>query len=152
MAGEAARLRDGDDRHTRAFVHEVRRFYPFTPFLGGRAVRDLIFQDTEIPVGTLVLLDVYGQDHDPALWEDPYVFRPERFLDREIGAFDLIPQGGGDPRTGHRCPGELITIALLGTFAQRLARLNYYVPPQNLAIDLSRIPARPADGMRIVVP
>ena len=54
--------------------------------------------------------------------------------------------------TGHRCPGELITIALLGTFAKRLARLNYYVPPQDLAIDLSRIPARPADGMRIVVP
>ena len=30
------------------------------------------------------------------------------------GEFDLIPQGGGDPRTGHRCPGEQITIALLG--------------------------------------
>jgi fatty-acid peroxygenase len=148
----AARLRMDDDRYTRAFVHEVRRFYPFAPFLGGRAVRDLIFDGVEIPAGTLVLLDVYGQNHDPELWPDPYAFRPERFLDREIGAFDLIPQGGGDPRTGHRCPGELITVALLGTLARRLAELDYYLPPQDLTIDLSRIPAKPADGVRIVVP
>jgi fatty-acid peroxygenase len=130
----------------------VRRFYPFTPFLVGRAVRDLRFQGQDIPAGTLVLLDVYGQDHDPGLWEQPYAFRPERFLGRSIGGYDLIPQGGGDPRTGHRCPGELITIAVLGALVRRLARLKYYLPPQNLSIDLSRIPARPADGLRIVVP
>jgi fatty-acid peroxygenase len=99
-----------------------------------------------------VLLDVYGQNHDPALWERPYEFRPDRFIGRQIGEFDLIPQGGGDPRTGHRCPGERITIALLGTLAQRLARLDFYLPPQDLDIDLSRIPARPTSGVRIVVP
>jgi fatty-acid peroxygenase len=148
----AAGLRAGDERFTRAFVHEVRRFYPFAPFLGAHAVRDLIFQGVEIPRGTLVLLDVYGQNHDAALWPDPYDFRPDRFLDSEIGPYDLIPQGGGDPRTGHRCPGEQITVALLGTLAERLARLDHYLPPQNLEIDLSRIPARPASGVRIVVP
>jgi fatty-acid peroxygenase len=145
-------LRDGDQDFTLAFVHEVRRFYPFTPLLGGRAVRDLTFNGQPIPRGALVLLDVYGQDHDPDLWPEPYTFRPERFLDRPIGEFDLIPQGGGDPRTGHRCPGEQITIALLGTLAQRLARLNYYLPPQNTTIDLARIPAKPRSGIRIVVP
>jgi fatty-acid peroxygenase len=146
-----SRLRD-DDEYTRAFVHELRRFYPFAPFLGGRATRDLFFQGEPIPAGTLVLLDIYGQHHDPALWEEPYAFRPDRFLGREIGDFDLIPQGGGDPRTGHRCPGEKVTIAVLGTLVQRLARLNYYLPPQNPDIDLSRIPARPRSGIEIVVP
>ncbi|MEU4419359.1 cytochrome P450 [Actinoplanes sp. NPDC024001] len=146
------RLRDGDDEYTRAFVHEVRRFYPFAPFLGGRAVRDLFFQGEPIPAGTMVLLDVYGQHHDPDLWEEPYAFRPERFLGREIGDFDLIPQGGGDPRTGHRCPGEKITIAVLGTLVQRLAALDYYLPPQNTDIDLSRVPALPRSRIRIVLP
>jgi fatty-acid peroxygenase len=145
-------LRAADTDFTRAFTHEVRRFYPFTPFLAGRAARDLTLQGQAIPAGTLVLLDVYGQNHDPALWERPYEFRPDRFIGRQIGEFDLIPQGGGDPRTGHRCPGERITIALLGTLAQRLARLDYYLPPQDLDIDLSRIPARPTSGVRIVVP
>ncbi|WP_433375899.1 cytochrome P450 [Actinoplanes sp. CA-142083] len=140
------------DEYTAAFTHEVRRFYPFTPFLGGRARRDLLFQRVAIPRGALVLLDVYGQHHDPRVWPEPYEFRPERFLRRPIGEFELIPQGGGDPRTGHRCPGEQITVAVLGTLAQRLARLEYYLPPQDLTIDLARIPARVRSGPRIVVP
>jgi fatty-acid peroxygenase len=150
--GNRARLRAGDDDFTKAFVDETRRFYPFAPFLGGRATRDLLFQRAQIPAGALVLLDVYGQHHDPRVWPEPYEFRPERFLGRPIGEFELIPQGGGDPRTGHRCPGEKITIALLGTLVQRLAKLDYYVPPQNMRIDLSRVPARPASGPTIVVP
>jgi fatty-acid peroxygenase len=147
-----AALRTGDDEATTAFVHEVRRFYPFAPFLGGRAVRDLTFEGVDIPKGTLVLLDVYGQNHDPLMFPEPYEFRPERFAGRPIGEFDLIPQGGGDPRTGHRCPGEQITVALLGTLAQRLAQLDHYLPPQDLSIDLSRIPAKPASGVQIAVP
>ncbi|GLY01332.1 cytochrome P450 [Actinoplanes sp. NBRC 101535] len=145
-------LRAGDEEHIRAFVHEVRRFYPFAPFLGGRATRDLYFRGEPIAAGTLVLLDVYGQNHDPELWEDPYLFRPERFAGRVLGEFDLIPQGGGDPRTGHRCPGEQITIALLETLLPRLARLDHYLPPQNTDIDLSRIPARPRDRIQMVFP
>ena len=147
-----APLRASDDAFTAAFVHETRRFYPFAPFLGGRAVADLTFAGERIPKGALVLLDVYGQNHDHLLFPQPYEFRPERFVDRPIGEFDLIPQGGGDPRTGHRCPGEQITVALLGTLVQRLARLDYYVPPQDLSISLSRIPARPASGVQIVLP
>jgi fatty-acid peroxygenase len=147
-----ARIRAGDDEYTEAFTHEVRRFYPFAPFLGGRAVRDLFFQGEPIPAGTLVLLDVYGQNHDPELWADPYRFDPERFLGRETGEFDLIPQGGGDPRTGHRCPGEKITVAVLGALARRLAELDHYLPPQRTGIELSRIPALPRDRIRLVVP
>jgi fatty-acid peroxygenase len=146
-----ATLRAGDDDFTAAFTDELRRFYPFAPFLGGRAVRDLRFQGTEIPRGTMVLLDVYGQHHDPRVWAEPYAFRPERFLGRPAGEYELIPQGGGDPRTGHRCPGERITVALLGTLIQRLVRLDYYLPPQDMRIDLSRIPARPRSGLQIVV-
>jgi fatty-acid peroxygenase len=147
-------LRDRMDEpdYARAFAHEVRRFYPFTPFLGGRAIRDLRFLGASIPAGALVLLDVYGQHHDERVWPEPYTFNPERFVGRPIGEFELIPQGGGDPRTGHRCPGEKITIALLSTLAQRLAGLDYYLPPQRTGIDLSRIPARPRDGIRMIVP
>jgi fatty-acid peroxygenase len=145
-------LRAGDAEFTRAFTHEVRRFYPFAPFLAGRAVRDLRFDGQDIATGTLVILDVYGQNHSHELWPHPYRFDPERFIDREPGEFDLLAQGGGDPRTGHRCPAERITTALLATLAQRVARLNYYVPPQSLDIDLSRIPARVASGMQIMVP
>jgi fatty-acid peroxygenase len=141
------RLADGDPAFAEAFAHEVRRFYPFAPFIGGRAARRLEWDGVRIPKHSMVLLDLYGQNHDPDLWEDPYAFRPERFLDREIGAFELIPQGGGDPRTGHRCPGEQLTVALLSALAVRLARLEADVPEQDLEISLRRIPARPASGV-----
>jgi fatty-acid peroxygenase len=140
------RLANGDPAFTEAFVDEVRRFYPFAPFVGGRAVRDLAWLDHDIPAGSFVLLDIYGQNHDPGLWPDPYSFVPDRFLARRIGPYDFIPQGAGDPATGHRCPGEDITVALLSAITTRLARLDYDVPKQDLTISLRRIPARPKSG------
>jgi fatty-acid peroxygenase len=145
------RLAGGDAAFADAFAHEVRRFYPFAPFVGGRAARDLEWDGERIPENSMVLLDLYGQDHDAGLWGDPYAFRPERFLGRDLDAFEFIPQGGGDPRTGHRCPGEQITVALLAALAVRLARLEFDVPEQDLSISLRRIPTRPASGVVLKV-
>jgi fatty-acid peroxygenase len=142
-----ARLADGDAAFAAAFAHEVRRFYPFAPFIGGRAQRELEWDGERIPEHSMVLLDLYGQNHDAEFWPDPYVLCPERFLGRDIGEFELVPQGGGDPRTHHRCPGEQLTVALLSALAVRLARLEYDVPDQDLSIALHRIPARPAEGV-----
>ncbi|MFG2577621.1 cytochrome P450 [Streptomyces sp. NPDC048481] len=140
------RLRRDDSAYAVAFAHEVRRFYPFAPFLGGRAVTDLVWQGEPIPSGALVLLDLYGQNHDPDLWEAPYAFEPTRFLERPPGRDDLVPQGGGDRAAGHRCPGEDVTIALLQALVPRLARLDYDVPDQDLRIPLNRLPARVCSG------
>jgi fatty-acid peroxygenase len=146
------RLRAGDTEFATAFAHELRRFYPFAPFLGGRAVRDLTWRDEHIPKHSLVLLDLWGHNHDEQLWGDPYTFRPDRFLNREIGPFELVPQGAGDPYTNHRCPGESAVVAILRTLAVRLARLDHEVPEQDLTISLHRIPARPASGFILVPP
>ncbi|MET9984765.1 cytochrome P450 [Streptomyces rochei] len=143
------RLRAGDGAFATAFAHEVRRFYPFAPFLGGRVVTDLTWRGASVPAGGILLLDVYGQNHDEDLWGDPYTFRPERFLDRPPGRDELIPQGGADPGTGHRCPGERITVGLLEALAVRLARLEYTVPVQDLRIPLRRIPTRPRSGFAV---
>ncbi|GGQ71481.1 cytochrome P450 [Couchioplanes azureus] len=137
------RLQAGDREWAVAFAHELRRFYPFAPFVGGLAVRDLSWRGEHIPAGAMVLLDIYGQHHDPALWPDPYRFDPGRFLDKAPGRDELIPQGGGDPHAGHRCPGEDVTLALLATLVIRLARLDFEVPQQDLTISLRRIPALP---------
>jgi fatty-acid peroxygenase len=145
------RLASGDPAFAEAWAHEVRRYYPFAPFIGGRAPRETQYDGERIPQNSMVLLDLYGQSHDAELWPEPYEFRPERFLGREIGAFELVPQGGGDPRTNHRCPGEQLTVALLSALAVRLARLEFDVPDQDLAIALHRIPARPAGGVLLDV-
>lgn len=70
--------------------------------------------------------------------------RPERFSTWNGNAFNFIPQGGGDPHCGHRCPGELIAIELIKVSSRFLAeRLNYDVPEQDLGIDFARLRALP---------
>ncbi|MBW1596390.1 cytochrome P450 [Streptomyces sp. JJ38] len=141
------RERLGEAAYAYAFADEVRRFYPFAPFVAGRAVTDLTWHGEPIPYGSLLLLDLYGQNHERALWGDPYIFRPDRFLGGGVDPRLLVPQGGGDPESGHRCPGESATRSLIAAVAARLAELSYAVPSQDLTIPLGRIPTRPRSGM-----
>lgn len=143
---------DTTGSYAREFSHEVRRFYPFAPFVGGLAAADLTWQDRKIPKGALVLLDLYGHNHDPGLWENPYRFEPQRFTGAIALPDNLIPQGGGDPARGHRCPGEDITVTALATLATELARLDYDVPDQDLTIPLSRMPTAPRSGFVLALP
>ncbi|MDO7907797.1 cytochrome P450 [Paenibacillus sp. JX-17] len=113
--------------------------------LGAETSCDFTWNGFSFEEGTMVLLDVYGTTHDPALWEDPDQFRPQRFKGWDGSPFDLIPQGGGDPYTNHRCAGEWLTIDMMTiSFRYLNGRLDYTVPEQDLTIDLSRMPAIPA--------
>jgi fatty-acid peroxygenase len=130
-----------------AFVHEVRRYYPFFPFAAARACREFVWRDHRFPLGRLVLLDLYGTNRDPALWQDPADFMPSRFLARKPGPYTFIPQGGGDYYAHHRCAGEWITVELMKRSLRFLvAEVPWEVPPQDLSIDLRRMPTRPASG------
>lgn len=117
-----------------AVANEVRRTYPFVPFLATRATQDLAWEDANIPKGTLVVLDVWGTNHDPRIWNDPTSFDPARFEHTPVTPYNLVPQGGGSRESGHRCPGEDTTVAVLATLARRIAELHYDVagPRANL--------------------
>ena len=141
------KLRDKESNYSHMFAQEVRRFYPFTPFLGAKVRNDFIYNNIRYKKGTLVFLDVYGTNHDSRIWQKPYRFWPEHFLYRDGSPYEFIPQGGGDYDTGHRCPGEWIVVELLKTGMEYLAgRLTYRVPLQNLSYSLRRMPTRPASG------
>ncbi|WP_406590138.1 cytochrome P450 [Bacillus atrophaeus] len=141
------KLKSGNGDDLEMFVQEVRRFYPFAPFLGAQARKDFVWNQCEFKEGMLVLLDLYGTNHDARLWEDPNEFRPERFKDRKDQLFDLIPQGGGDPAKGHRCPGEGITIEVMKvTLDFLINHIEYEVPEQDLSYSLVRMPSLPESG------
>lgn len=138
------RLQDDEDGYLDLFVQEVRRFYPFFPVVAAKVRKDFQWNGYEFPKGIRVLLDLYGTNHDPAIWEKPDEFWPERFLKWNGSAFNFIPQGGGDHAANHRCPGEWITIELMKSATTFLAEnLNYVVPDQDLRLNLSRMPATP---------
>ncbi|WP_229402423.1 cytochrome P450 [Micromonospora okii] len=136
-----------DGEAVACFVQEVRRYYPFFPAAAARVRRSFDWQGYHFPKGRRVLLDLYGTDHHAALWPEPERFRPERFAGRPGDAYALVPQGGGDHLTGHRCPGEQLTIELLTRAVANLTTAtSYEVPPQDLALDLSRMPTLPPSG------
>jgi fatty-acid peroxygenase len=138
------RLAAQDDAYAELFAHEVRRFYPFFPFATARVRRDFDWQGYHLPKGTRTLLDLYGTDHDPRLWDAPERFRPERFLTWDHSPFNFIPQGGGTHHAHHRCAGERITIELIKLAATLLTTsMQYTVPPQDLHFSLSQMPSIP---------
>jgi fatty-acid peroxygenase len=141
------RIADGDEVALAAFVQEVRRLYPFVPVLAARTRSAQDVLGVPLPRGGLVVLDVHGTDHDPAHWPDPDRFDPDRFLQGSVDLDTLVPQGGGDVATGHRCPGEAVTLTMLAVAARVLARTPYTLPAQDLGYDLSRIPTRPRSGV-----
>jgi fatty-acid peroxygenase len=129
------------------FIQEVRRFYPFFPAAMARVRESFVWNGYRFKKGQRVLLDLYGTNHDPAIWQRPEEFLPERFRDWNGSAFNFIPQGGGDHQQGHRCAGEWITIAVMREAIEFLTRdITYDVPPQNLQISLSEMPTLPKSG------
>ncbi len=147
---EREKLKAGGDEYSELFVQEVRRFYPFFPFVGARVRKNFQWRGYRFPKGTRVFLDLYGTDHDPAIWQEPEEFRPERFRDWNGSAFNFIPQGGGDHYLNHRCPGEWITKALMKTALNFFVnKMEYALPEQNLHVSLKRIPAIPRSRILI---
>ena len=139
--------------HCELFVQEVRRFYPFFPFVVARVRQAFDWQGYHFPKRRKVILDLYGTNQDARWWEQPEAFRPERFRHWDESPFAFIPQGGGEHQQDHRCAGEWITIELMKVALSFLTRsMTYDVPEQNLRISLSRMPAIPKSRFVISKP
>lgn len=135
---------DSESEYARWFVQEVRRFYPFFPAVPALVRQEFEWHGYRFPAHRRVMLDLHGVNHDPGIWDKPERFEPERFRYWTGDPFSFIPQGGGEHARGHRCAGEALTIELMITALRLLIqRLAYAVPPQDLAIDSSRLPALP---------
>lgn len=134
----------------RAFAQEVRRFFPFAPFLGALARTQFRWRGQTVPAGRMVLLDVYGTLHSPAWFDEPRQFDPQRFAPgaRPVDPLlTLIPQGGGHPGSGHRCPGEDVVLVHLSEAIDALARADVMLPAQDLGFSLRRMPTAPRSGV-----
>ena len=132
------------------FILEVRRFYPFFPFLAAYPRQDFHWKEWTFKKGTLTLLDIYGTNHDARHWDQPDVFKPERFKNAPPDEYSFIANGGATYAQHHRCPGEWITNHLMKVAIKVLVEnLRYTVPKQNLSVSLARIPTLPTSRMVI---
>ncbi|USK52717.1 cytochrome P450 [Cytobacillus solani] len=147
---ETKKLKTNDKNYPELFIQEVRRFYPFFPFVAALVKKDFTWKGYTFKKDTLTLLDIYGTNHDTNIWDNPDRFNPKRFENREENLYDFIPQGGGDYFFGHRCAGEWLTLEVLKVSLDFLVnQINYEIPDQDLSFSMVSMPSIPHS--RIVI-
>ena len=140
---EASKVQSSE-KYAEMFIQEVRRYYPFFPVIPALVKKDFTWKGFHFTKGTLTLLDVYGTNHDPKLWNNPGLFQPNRFEHWDGNPFSFIPQGGGDHYLGHRCAGEWITIDVMKIALHFFVHhLTYELPKQDLSYSLVNMPTLP---------
>jgi cytochrome P450 len=88
-----------DDGYLTATVQETLRRRPVLQLAAPRLVKQPVtIGGFEYPTGVCLAANGYLIHHDPAIYPDPYAFRPERFLDEQPGTYTWIPFGGGRRR------------------------------------------------------
>ncbi|XP_075741313.1 cytochrome P450 1A4-like isoform X1 [Rhipicephalus microplus] len=119
--------------YTMACIMETLRCYPIAPFgLPHKASHDSVIAGIPIPKDTRLMYNAYSVNHDPKLWVDHDVFRPERFLNPVTGTLlskDRLPpllSFGLGPRS---CLGEKLAKADMFYVIVRLVqRLSISAP------------------------
>ncbi|XP_061495309.1 cytochrome P450 2D15-like isoform X1 [Rhineura floridana] len=115
--------------YTNAVVHEIHRYADITPL----TIPYLMRKDTEIlgfflPKKTLVVPNLSSVLKDETMWEKPFQFYPEHFLDAD-GHF--VKQEAFLPFSlGHRtCPGEQLTrMEIFIFFTSLLQNFTFCIP------------------------
>ena len=90
---------EAGDEYLTATVQEILRRRPVLPNTAPRLVKQPVnIGGWDYPPGVCVVANAYLVHHDPAIYPDPYAFRPERFLGEQPGTYTWIPFGGGRRR------------------------------------------------------
>ncbi|XP_005092448.1 steroid 17-alpha-hydroxylase/17,20 lyase-like [Aplysia californica] len=122
--------------YTEAVILENIRFVSQVPLSGLRSGREDIHIDGYvIPKGTRIMANQWFFHHNPELWDDPWKFKPERFLD-ESGV--ILPANHPVRKKflafGHgvrMCPGEAFARSRIFLFTVMILQKFDLLAPEN---------------------
>ncbi|PHT28849.1 Geraniol 8-hydroxylase [Capsicum baccatum] len=99
--------------YMQCIIKETFRMHPPASLIPRSVQQDVELCDYVIPKGSQVLVNVWAIGRDITFWEDPLVFKPERFwsLDMDVRGqdFDLIPFSAGR----RICPGYPLALRVI---------------------------------------
>jgi cytochrome P450 len=119
-------LKQGESmRYVEAVMSEALRLRPVAPFFLLTALQDVQVGDVAVPKGTVVIL--LTREVSAAHFEQPDLFRPERWLDLPMHAYAQKPPMpfGAFARV---CPGRNLAVTEIKSVAAMLAR-NFDLAP-----------------------
>jgi cytochrome P450 len=162
LARLARDIAEGSEQYLRAVIWESLRLRPVVPLAGRRLAKDLRVDGLHLPAGTDVTPAIWLTHTRADLYPEPYVFRPERFLDQPPTTYGWIPFGGGVRRCLGAAFAELemrvVLKAILDSSAlrpasrrpERITRRNVTFSPRHgtRVIAQPSPDARPISGAR----
>ncbi|KIM22948.1 hypothetical protein M408DRAFT_332624 [Serendipita vermifera MAFF 305830] len=113
-----------------AIMQEVLRLIPIAPVIPKVSEHNTQFttrasdgstRNIPVPAGTYLMINTIGLHYNPTYWEDPYEFRPERFL-QEYEKFAWLPFSAGPRACIGRRFAEIEILAVLTLFV-----MNYEI-------------------------
>jgi cytochrome P450 len=145
-----AEIDEGGDTYTTATIQEVLRLRPPVPQIILRQVmKPIEIGGVRYEPGMLLWASPYLMHRDPALYPDPSVFRPERFLGTVPGIYTWIPYGGGRIR----CLGAAIAeLEMKAVLHEVLSRYELHrVDPQPEKVRTYLTTTLPRKGVRLML-
>jgi cytochrome P450 len=133
-------------------TRETLRLYPPIHIGNRQAAHDVTLDKGTITAGSRVMYSIYLSHRDPAQWENPTAFDPDRFARQAaLPAFTYVPFGGG-PRN---CIGATFAqIEAKVVMARLLQRVQLeLLPGQNIHAHMgATLEPRPGVRMKVVTP
>uniref|UniRef100_A0A0A9EN88 Uncharacterized protein n=1 Tax=Arundo donax TaxID=35708 RepID=A0A0A9EN88_ARUDO len=119
-----------------AVVKETMRLHPVAPLLTPRLSReDVSVAGYDVPAGTRILINVWTIGCDPAVWNNPRVFRPERFVGGGVDVkgqdLELLPFGSGR----RMCPGIGLGLKMVQVTLANLLHVFAWKLPDGVAAE-----------------
>ncbi len=91
----SADARGGDGTYLDAVAKETLRLRPVLPVVARRLSEPRTIAGIDLPAGADLAPCIYLVHHREDVYEQPYAFRPERFLGVKPGTYTWLPFGGG---------------------------------------------------------
>lgn len=131
-------------------MKEALRLCAPVPSIPRRAVRDVVYKDTLIPKGSMVVVSPFFTHYMPEYWKNPNQFDPDRFSEErredKVHPCAWVPFGGG----AHMCIGlHFADLQVKAILHQMLLRFKWSVDPgYNMPVDMTSLPV-PGDKLPV---
>ncbi|OVA17048.1 Cytochrome P450 [Macleaya cordata] len=132
--------------YLQAVVKETLRVHPPGPLLSWARLSTSDVQLSNgmlIPANTTAMVNMWAITHDSKVWDEPLVFKPERFLESAGGA--NVDVRGNDLRlapfgAGRRvCPGKNLGLVTVSLWVAKLVHHFEWVQDKENPVDLSEL-------------
>ncbi|BAT94374.1 hypothetical protein LR48_Vigan02g197000 [Vigna angularis] len=129
-----------------AILKETLRLHPIGPLLSWArlSTSDVhLSNGMVVPANTTAMVNMWAITHDPSVWHEPLVFKPERFVKSEGGV--QVDIRGGDLRlapfgAGRRvCPGKNLGLVTVSLWVANLVHRFHWFQDMANPVDLAEV-------------